>query len=1177
MRARLLFFAIWLLAAVAGFGQAPQAPAFHSGGTAAVEPLPLNPLLDPFGLQVGPIPPGFFDPGSDPFGAGTPLLWEPASPAPAMVVDFLDDVSLPPPYPSSDVVPIEIVQLSLVSINPIQVTYFGGGSPQAWNVQLGLHLTQPSQGSMTITTNDGLGGTFDATFNIYPRLTFTRISDSATRVLEWPNMNPYTMTWPEVEWSAHDCPPQVLGDPDFCLEFTEFGHAIQDNQVPNFADMVVEEACTDADGDGISGCYDPTPDGDVPVGFDLLTTVDPASYEIPPDNPVPADFFNPGSDPFFGTVTYAGEPINPGTTGLMDTLIERLAPANLPEPYPSTDTVPIEILQLNLVSINPITVTYGGGGSPELWDVRFGLSTITPSTGTAAYTANDADGGTAELDVEIVPRLEFERQGDGVIRILDGAVIALKYQTDVVVADALLWSHLCPDERVDSLDGSNLVTCYIPIQPNYADLVNSVSPLGDHPVELACWDGDADDVSDCRDNCLGQSNPGQEDNDGDGTGNLCDPTPDGDIPAGHDLFETIDPATFEIPPGTPIPADFFAPGSQPFIGQIVYSGEPLSPGTLGLTDTVIRRPDPANLPPPYPSTDQIPIELVSLNLVSIQPITVTYPSGPPELWNVRMEVSETVPSTGLLGVTAVNATSGSADFSLTIYPLLTFTRVGDGSVRVLDGPSIGLRWLPPLPPLPQEEWRFECPPPVVRIELPELPNTTQDFCWATPSGLHHIDLESPQSMPQLELRQACYDADSDTVSDCVDNCLGQSNPGQEDNDGDGTGNACDSTPNGDVPAGLDYLEMVDGSGGPAVPPIPADFFDPGSNPFLSPPPPPWGGLSLGPSTGTADTIVRRLGPANLPGPLPSTDVVPIEIVALNLVSVNPITVTYTGGNPPELWNVKAELAPGPQLQGQMTITKTNSMGGTFDFDLPIELRYRFVRVSDSAERTLDMSVPFGPGLQPPWNTSCMPQGIQSAGFCPGSNGVSRSVMSWTTDIPSDSVIQYSHACTDGDLDGVANCAVDNCPAVANAGQENQDGDEYGDACEQPNCINIINHWTVGPGDTDCDGYGDTTVFTPRASEQTIGTVPTQKCAANSGINNEPLPDPWPPDFNDNQLVNGADILHYNNAIGHPITDPPVVIGATSIPLTRFDLNGSGFVSGADVLQLNPFFTKRCNI
>src|SRR5918999_3292221 len=54
------------------------------------------------------------------------------------------------------------------------------------------------------------------------------------------------------------------------------------------------------------------------------------------------------------------------------------------------------------------------------------------------------------------------------------------------------------------------------------------------------------------------------------------------------------------------------------------------------------------------------------------------------------------------------------------------------------------------------------------------------------------------------------DRDRDGVSDTMDNCPDHWNPGQEDNDGDGFGNVCDPTPNGDGGGG--------GGGGGGPPP-----------------------------------------------------------------------------------------------------------------------------------------------------------------------------------------------------------------------------------------------------------------------------------------------------------------------------------------------------------------------
>jgi hypothetical protein len=74
---------------------------------------------------------------------------------------------------------LRIVALSLVSINPITVTYTDR-PPEDWSVGVGLSDHHASTGSMTI----GAGGTFDSTLKVYPKFTFTRLSDGAVKVLD---------------------------------------------------------------------------------------------------------------------------------------------------------------------------------------------------------------------------------------------------------------------------------------------------------------------------------------------------------------------------------------------------------------------------------------------------------------------------------------------------------------------------------------------------------------------------------------------------------------------------------------------------------------------------------------------------------------------------------------------------------------------------------------------------------------------------------------------------------------------------------------------------------------------------------------------------------------------------------------------------------------------------------
>jgi hypothetical protein len=154
-----------------------------------------------------------------------------------------------------------------------------------------------------------------------------------------------------------------------------------------------------------------------------------------------------------------------------------------------------------------------------------------------------------------------------------------------------------------------------------------------------------------------------------------------------------------------------------------------------------------------------------------------------------------------------------------------------------------------------------------------------------------------------------------------------------------------------VPPGVDcYATPPDGNtymnfGGA---PIPADFFGPGSDPFdgmiylqgqpLNTSPPD----ILGPT----DTIVERLGSATLPA-CGASDPIEIELLALSLVSIDPVTVTYNGGQNPEGWDLDVCLSSSvSQDPGTMTITKGCDEGGTFTSVLRVRPRFTFTKVGE---------------------------------------------------------------------------------------------------------------------------------------------------------------------------------------------------------------------------------------
>ncbi len=324
---------------------------------------------------------------------------------------------------------------------------------------------------------------------------------------------------------------------------------------------------------------------DVLPGIDLLQTVGCGTNvdvgQVIPGG-IPAGFFDPGSDPFTGTIPLTGQPLAtapPGVINPTDTIVERQATAVLPLTCGPAATIPIEIQALDLTTVGcgPITVTYFGGMNPEQWDVEVALSTIFPQQpGSMTITHDCPEGGTFTSTLPVVPKLIFTRAAPPATRTLDvGLAITLSNMSGGH------WQHSDPGFGVITTPGGFLVdhdgdgvptvgpepgssnffpglrqlpcTCVPPgpgPQPTPTDDIQAIieqKPGGSAthivfppgPCDPPAVDSDGDGIADICDNLPHTPNPSQKDSDDDTVGD-----PD---PVDHYQCYEVKPASLTVP------------------------------------------------------------------------------------------------------------------------------------------------------------------------------------------------------------------------------------------------------------------------------------------------------------------------------------------------------------------------------------------------------------------------------------------------------------------------------------------------------------------------------------------------------------------------------------------------------------------------------------------------------
>lgn len=399
---------------------------------------------------------------------------------------------------------------------------------------------------------------------------------------------------------------------------------------------------------------------------------------------------------------------------------------------------------------------------------------------------------------------------------------------------------------------------------------------------------------------------------------------------------------FGTPALPPLPADFFGPGSDPFAGQVSLGPTDSIEPASGDAAILLVRPYPPIWPHEPPGTIVADaVDVMDLRLRSIQPLDITYlgGSGNSESWNLEVTLSSVAAPPGSQTTSKTHDNGGTYHAIFNVQPNFRFIRNSDGAELLYD---TGLAGIPAL-----SLDVFDCP-------WVHEPDPMQGF--AAPSAGFFVScvIEPSPGEPFTQCPVPVVAAEPSgalTLELFPADLLPPPDP------------LC-SVP-GSEPNGTHVI-----FGPPGNPAIPPDFFGPGSDPFtgdIELEGEPLGETDWG-DYGDADTLIRRHGdPFNRCDlPSPDSESVYFDFLAVNLVSIAPITVTYNGGQDPELWDLRMVSSPRNDqpgwIDGWLTVTKTHDNGGTFLAIFCFFPKFIITRQTDGQTVVLDTGPPNGAHL-----------------------------------------------------------------------------------------------------------------------------------------------------------------------------------------------------------------------